>query len=73
MVITFFAAFVPLIGAFLAGLVAVLIALVSGGLLDAALVLAAIIIVQQVEGHLLYPILMGRTVQSLSLRLYRWS
>jgi len=62
MVITFFAAFVPLIGAFLAGLVAVLIALVSGGLLDAALVLAAIIIVQQVEGHLLYPILMGRTV-----------
>lgn len=62
MVITFFAAFVPLIGAFLAGLVAVLIALVSGGLLDAALVLGAIIIVQQVEGHLLYPILMGRTV-----------
>jgi predicted PurR-regulated permease PerM len=62
MVITFFAAFVPLIGAFLAGLVAVLIALVSGGLLDAALVLGAIIIVQQVEGHLLYPVLMGRTV-----------
>ena len=50
MVITFFAAFVPLIGAFLAGLVAVLIALVSGGLLDAALVLGAIILVQQVEG-----------------------
>jgi predicted PurR-regulated permease PerM len=62
MIITFFAAFVPLIGAFVAGLVAVLIALVSGGLLDAALVLGAIIIVQQVEGHLLYPILMGRTV-----------
>ena len=62
MVITFFAAFVPLIGAFLAGLVAVLIALVSGGLLDAALVLAAIIIVQQVEGHVLYPVLMGRSV-----------
>ena len=62
MVITFFAAFVPLIGAFLAGLIAVLIALVSGGLLDAALVLGAIIIVQQVEGHLLYPVLMGRTV-----------
>ena len=61
-VLTFFAAFVPLIGAFLAGLVAVLIALVSGGLLDAALVLGAIIIVQQVEGHLLYPVLMGRTV-----------
>lgn len=62
MIITFFAAFVPLIGAFIAGLVAVLIALVSGGLVDALLVLAAIILVQQVEGHLLYPVLMARTV-----------
>jgi len=41
MIITFFAAFVPLIGAFVAGLVAVLIALVSGGLVDAVLVLGA--------------------------------
>ena len=62
MVITFFAAFVPLIGAFVAGLVAVLIALVSGGLVDALLVLGAIILVQQVEGHVLYPVLMSRTV-----------
>jgi putative heme transporter len=62
MVITFFAAFVPLIGAFVAGLVAVLIALVSGGLVDALLVLGAIILVQQVEGHVLYPLLMSRTV-----------
>jgi predicted PurR-regulated permease PerM len=62
MVITFLAAFVPLIGAFLAGLAAVLIALVSNGLLTAALVLGAIILVQQVEGHLLYPLLMSRTV-----------
>jgi predicted PurR-regulated permease PerM len=62
MVITFFAAFIPLIGAFVAGLVAVLVALVSGGLLDAALVLAAIVLVQQIEGHVLYPLLMSRTV-----------
>jgi len=62
MVITFFAAFVPLIGAFVAGLVAVLIALVSGGVVDALLVLGAIIVVQQVEGHVLYPVLMARTV-----------
>ena len=61
-VITFFAAFVPLIGAFIAGLLAVLVALVSGGLLDAALVLGAIILVQQVEGHVLYPLLMSRAV-----------
>jgi predicted PurR-regulated permease PerM len=62
MVITFFAAFIPLIGAFVAGLVAVLIALVSGGVIDAALVLGAIVLVQQIEGHVLYPLLMGRTV-----------
>jgi putative heme transporter len=62
MIITFFAAFVPLIGAFVAGLVAVLIALVSGGVVDALLVLGAIILVQQVEGHVLYPLLMSRTV-----------
>jgi putative heme transporter len=61
-VITFFAAFVPLIGAFIAGLLAVLVALVSGGVLDAALVLGAIVLVQQIEGHLLYPLLMSRAV-----------
>jgi predicted PurR-regulated permease PerM len=61
-VITFFAAFVPLIGAFVAGLLAVLVALVSGGVVDALLVLGAIVIVQQVEGHLLYPLLMSRAV-----------
>jgi putative heme transporter len=62
MVLTFIGAFLPLIGAFLAGLAAVLIALVFNGLLAAGLVLGAIILVQQVEGHLLYPLLMGRTV-----------
>lgn len=62
MLLTFFGAFLPLIGAFTAGLAAVLIALVSNGVVAALLVLGAIIIVQQVEGNLLYPLLMGRTV-----------
>jgi putative heme transporter len=61
-VVTFFAAFVPLIGAFVAGLLAVLVALVSGGVVDALLVLGVIVLVQQVEGHLLYPLLMSRAV-----------
>src|SRR5215210_5372733 len=61
-VVTFFAAFVPLIGAFVAGLLAVLVALVSGGVVDALLVLGVIVVVQQVEGHLLYPLLMSRAV-----------
>jgi predicted PurR-regulated permease PerM len=62
MILTFFGAFLPLIGAFVAGLTAVLIALVSNGAVAALLVLAAIIAVQQIEGHVLYPLLMGRTV-----------
>jgi predicted PurR-regulated permease PerM len=62
MLLTFLAAFVPLIGAFLAGLAAVLIALVFEGLVTALIVLGIIILVQQIEGHLLYPLLMSRTV-----------
>jgi predicted PurR-regulated permease PerM len=62
MVLTFIAAFLPLIGAFLAGLAAVLIALVFNGLVAALFVLGAIVLIQQIEGHLLYPLLMGRTV-----------
>jgi len=62
MLLTFLAAFIPLIGAFMAGLAAVLIALVSGGVVKALLVFALVLVVQQLEGHLLYPIIMGRTV-----------
>jgi predicted PurR-regulated permease PerM len=62
MILTFFGAFLPLIGAFVAGLTAVLIALVSNGFIAALLVLGAIVAVQQIEGHVLYPLLMGRTV-----------
>lgn len=62
MLLTFLAAFVPLIGAFTAGLAAVMIALVSGGIAQALIVLALVIAVQQIEGHLLYPLIMGRTV-----------
>jgi len=62
MLLTFLAAFVPLIGAFSAGLAAVLIALVAGGAVKALIVLALVIAVQQIEGHVLYPLIMGRTV-----------
>jgi len=62
MLLTFLGAFVPLIGAFSAGLAAVLIALVDGGVVTALIVLGLVIAVQQVEGHLLYPLIMGRTI-----------
>ena len=62
MLLTFLGAFVPLIGAFTAGLAAVLIALVDGGVVTALIVLGLVVAVQQVEGHLLYPLIMGRTI-----------
>jgi len=62
-VLTFFAAFFPLVGAIVAGSVAALVALVSGGLGDAVLVVVAALVVQQIEGNLLQPVVMGRQVE----------
>ena len=62
MILTFLGAFLPLIGAFSAGLAAVLIALVSNGVVPALIVLGVYVAVQQLEGHILYPILMSRAV-----------
>jgi predicted PurR-regulated permease PerM len=62
-VLTFFAAFFPLVGAAVAGAVAALVALVSGGLDDALLVVVAALVVQQIEGNLLQPVVMGRQVE----------
>ncbi|MEI4274122.1 AI-2E family transporter [Klenkia sp. LSe6-5] len=59
-VITFFAAFVPIIGAVVAGGFAVLIALVSNGFGTALWVLAVVVVVQQLESNVLQPILQGR-------------
>ena len=61
-VITFFAGFVPIIGAVTAGALAVIIALVSNGLTNALLALALIIIVQQVESNVLQPILQSKAM-----------
>ncbi|MFD7701533.1 AI-2E family transporter [Streptomyces caelestis] len=59
-VLTFVSAFVPIVGALFAGFVAVLIALVSNGLTDALLVLAVIIVVQQLEGNVFQPMIQSR-------------
>ena len=59
-VLTFFGGFVPIIGAFVAGAFAVLIALVSNGLPTALIVLGIVIAVQQIEGNILQPIIQGR-------------
>jgi predicted PurR-regulated permease PerM len=60
--LVFLFAFVPIIGATVSGAVAVLVALVSNGYVVALIVLAAVIAVQQIEGHLLQPLIMGRAV-----------
>jgi len=62
-VLTFFGGFVPIVGAFVAGSVAVLVALVSNGVWTAVGVLAIVLVVQQLEGNVMQPILVGRTLK----------
>jgi predicted PurR-regulated permease PerM len=61
-VLVFLGAFVPMVGATVAGSVAVLVALVDQGPIAALAMLAVVIGVQQLEGHILQPFLMGRWV-----------
>jgi predicted PurR-regulated permease PerM len=61
-VLVFLGAFIPMIGATIAGSVAILVALVDQGPLTALFMLIGVIIVQQIEGHILQPFLMGRFV-----------
>jgi predicted PurR-regulated permease PerM len=61
-VLVFLGAFIPLVGATVAGSVAVLVALVDQGPIEALVMLGGVILVQQIEGHILQPFLMGRWV-----------
>jgi predicted PurR-regulated permease PerM len=61
-VLVFFGAFIPIVGALFSGMVAALIALATQGLTAALLVVAIVIAVQQVEGHILQPLIQGRMV-----------
>jgi predicted PurR-regulated permease PerM len=59
-VLTFLAAFFPIIGAIAAGAAATLVALATEGSTAALIVLAAIILIQQLEGNVLYPVVVGK-------------
>ncbi|WP_445227933.1 AI-2E family transporter [Corynebacterium sp. H127] len=61
-VLTFFAGFIPIVGAVTAGALAVLVALVSNGTTTAIFVLILIIAVQQLEGNVLSPILQSKAM-----------
>lgn len=62
-VIVFVLAFIPLVGATLAGALAVLVALVANDPITAVWVLVAVVGVNQLEGNFLQPILMGRSLK----------
>jgi predicted PurR-regulated permease PerM len=60
--LVFLGAFIPLVGAVIAGFLAVIVALIAKGWIFALITLGLIIAVQQLEGHVLQPLVMGRAV-----------
>jgi len=62
-VLVFLGAFIPVVGATISGIAAVAVALVSDGPVAALVMLGGVIAVQQLEGHVLQPFLMGRLVR----------
>jgi predicted PurR-regulated permease PerM len=63
MVLVFIAAFIPLIGILIVGGLAILIALVTKGWVAAVILLAVLIVENQIEGHLLQPLVVGRIIK----------
>lgn len=62
-VIVFLFAFVPIVGATVSGALAVVVAFVTNGLVTAILVLVVVLVVQQIEGNILQPFILGRMVR----------
>lgn len=58
----FFAAFIPIVGAVVTGVLAVLVALVTLGWVQALVVLGIVLLVQQLEGNVLQPLLVGKSL-----------
>ncbi|TQJ31537.1 AI-2E family transporter [Microbacterium sp. SLBN-146] len=62
-VLVFLLAFIPIVGATLAGILAALVALVANGWVNALLVVGVVVLVNQLEGNFLQPVLMGRSMK----------
>ncbi|HET9383001.1 MAG TPA: AI-2E family transporter [Streptomyces sp.] len=62
-VFIFLFAFVPLVGAVVSGALAVVVALVTQGVFTAVMTLVVVLAVQQIEGHILQPFILGRAVR----------
>ncbi|WP_246097868.1 AI-2E family transporter [Rhodococcus spelaei] len=61
-VLTFLGGFIPIVGAFVAGALAVLVALVAKGWTTALIILIIVLAVQQLEGNVLQPVLQSRSM-----------
>ncbi|UFU08193.1 AI-2E family transporter [Ruania halotolerans] len=61
-VLVFLLAFIPLVGATLAGVLAALVALVALGPVEALIVVGIVVLVNQLEGNFLQPVVMARTL-----------
>ncbi|HHV22466.1 MAG TPA: AI-2E family transporter [Propionibacterium sp.] len=61
-IITFLFSFIPTVGAFVAGALAVLVALVSNSFTTAMWVLVLVLAVQQIESNLVFPLLQRRSI-----------
>ena len=59
----FLGSFIPVVGAVLTGAIAILVALVYLGPVQALVMLGIVLLVQQVEGHILQPLVMGAAVK----------
>ncbi|MCL2514315.1 MAG: AI-2E family transporter [Microbacteriaceae bacterium] len=62
-VIVFITAFIPIVGATIAGVLAALVALVTNGPVAAIIVIAIVVVVNQLESHLLQPQIMGHSLK----------
>lgn len=62
-VLVFLGSFIPIVGAVVTGALAVLIALVFKGWVFAVIMLGIVLLVQQIEGHVLQPLIMGTAVK----------
>ena len=62
-VLVFLGSFIPIVGAVVTGALAVIVALVYNGWLAAIIMLAVVLLVQQLEGHVLQPLIMGSAVK----------
>jgi predicted PurR-regulated permease PerM len=61
-VLVFIGSFIPVVGALVTGVIAVLLALVANGPVNALIMLGIVLLVQQLESHILQPLVMGKAV-----------